>query len=112
MGKLYEYVLTTVPPSLDETINQPTRDLYKRYRERVELRSGQSDVLEVVRPFATLLRLVGAAAFFIEIAFLLSLAAWFFQTPRAVPIGGFGRSDILPGSRGQRANRSADSCPR
>ena len=40
MGKLYEYVLTTVPPSLDETINQPTRDLYKRYRERVELRSG------------------------------------------------------------------------
>ena len=83
MGKLYEYVLTTVPPSLDETINQPTRDLYKRYRERVELRSGQSDVLEVVCPFATLLRLVGAAAFFIEIAFLLSLAACLVFRPLA-----------------------------
>ena len=75
MGKLYEYVLTTVPPTLDEAINQPTRDLYKRYRERVELRAAQSDVLEVVRPFATFLRLVAAAAFFIEIAFLLALAA-------------------------------------
>jgi len=75
MGKLYEYVLTTVPESLDKAIGQPVKDLYDTYRQSVIVQAGQSGSLEVFRPFRSFLRAVKVCAFWIELAFFLSLAA-------------------------------------
>jgi hypothetical protein len=75
MGKLYDYVRTTVPDTLDETMSKPVRDLYRTYRENVIARSGESASLEVFRPFVPSLRALAAGAFYIGIAFLASFAA-------------------------------------
>jgi hypothetical protein len=75
MGKLYEYVLTTVPESLDQAINQPVRDLFAVYRQSAVSQATQAASLEVFRPFRSLLRAVRSAAFWIEMAFFLALAA-------------------------------------
>jgi hypothetical protein len=75
MGKLYEYVLTTVPESLDKAISQPVRELFAAYRQRAVTQTTQAASLEVFRPFRSLLRAVRSAAFWIEMAFFLSLAA-------------------------------------
>lgn len=75
MGQLYEYVLTTVPESLDKAISQPVRDLFDVYRQSAVVQAAQSASLEVFRPFRSFLRSVRVAAFWIEAAFFLSLAA-------------------------------------
>jgi hypothetical protein len=75
MGKLYEYVLTTVPESLDAAIGQPVREMFANYRESAVAESVQPTTLEVYRPFRSVLRAVRLAAFWIEVAFLLSLTA-------------------------------------
>jgi hypothetical protein len=75
MGQLYEYVLTTVPASLDNSIRQPVRELFDVYRQNVVQQTAQSASLEVFRPFRTFLRGVRSTAFWIEVAFFLSLAA-------------------------------------
>ena len=75
MGKLYDYALTTIPESLDEAISKQVKDLYESYRQSVIGQAGQSASIEVFRPFASLLRAVAASAFWIEIAFFLSLTA-------------------------------------
>jgi hypothetical protein len=75
MGKLYDYVRTTVPDALDESISEPVRDLYQTYRENVIAQAGQPASLEVFRPFVPSLRALAAAAFYIEITFFVSLVA-------------------------------------
>lgn len=77
LGQLYEYVLTTVPESLDKTITQPIRELFEVYRQSVVLQAAQPASLEVFRPFRSLLRAVRSTAFWIEVAFFLSFAACF-----------------------------------
>jgi hypothetical protein len=75
MGKLYEYVLTTIPESLDATISQPVRDSFEVYRRSAALQAAQAPNLETFGPFRALLRLVRSSAFWIEIAFFLSAAS-------------------------------------
>jgi hypothetical protein len=75
LGKLYEYVLTTVPESLDVTLRKETRDLYETYHGEVVRRAGEPGSLDVLRAFIGPLRAIGAAAFYLEIAFFLSLSA-------------------------------------
>ena len=75
MGKLYEYVLTTIPESLDATISQPVREMFDVYRRSAVLQAAQSANLEVFGPFRGLLRVVRSAAFWIEIAFFFSAAS-------------------------------------
>ena len=75
MGKLYEYVLTTIPESLEATISQPVREMFDMYRQSAVLQAAQSANLETFAPFRSLLRLVRSAAFWIEIAFFLSAAS-------------------------------------
>ena len=75
MGKLYEYVLTTVPESLDTTISQPVREMFDAFRRSAVLQAAQSVSLETFGPFRSLLRVVRSAAFWIEIAFFLSAAS-------------------------------------
>jgi hypothetical protein len=75
LGKLYDYVLTTVPESLDVTLSKETRDLYETYHREVVRRAGEPGSLDVWRAFIGPLRAIGGAAFYLEIAFLLSLAA-------------------------------------
>ncbi|HEU4677951.1 MAG TPA: hypothetical protein VFS35_00425, partial [Terrimicrobiaceae bacterium] len=75
MGKLYEYVLTTVPESLDHTPNPVVREMFAVYRQSAVAQVAQSTTLEVFRPFRSFLRVVRPAAFWIETAFLVSLAA-------------------------------------
>jgi hypothetical protein len=75
MGKMYEYALTTVPDSLDAAISEPVAALYETYHQSLARQTGGSRTLEVFRPFRSLLRVVKTAAFWIEIAFLFSLAA-------------------------------------
>jgi hypothetical protein len=75
MGKLYEYVLTTIPESLDATISQPVREMFDVYRRSAVLQVAQSADLEAFAPFRGLLRAVRSAAFWIEIAFFLSAAS-------------------------------------
>lgn len=75
MGKLYDYVRTTVPDTLDMAFSKPARDLYQTYRENVVARAGQPASLEVFRPFVPFLRVLAAGGFYIEIAFFASLAA-------------------------------------
>ena len=41
MGKLYEYVLTTIPESLDATISQPVREMFDTYRRSAVLQAAQ-----------------------------------------------------------------------
>ena len=50
MGKLYDYVLTTLPESLDEAISEPVQNLYEIYRQSVIRQAGQPEP-EVFRPF-------------------------------------------------------------
>jgi hypothetical protein len=78
MGKLYEYVLTTIPESLDATISQPVREMFDIYRRSAVLQAAQSADLEILGPFRGLLRVVRSAAFWIEIAFLLSATSCLF----------------------------------
>jgi hypothetical protein len=75
MGKLYDYVLTTLPESLDEAISKPVQNLYEIYRQSVIRQAGQPGTLEVFRPFRSFLRAVKVSAFWIEMAFLISLVA-------------------------------------
>ena len=75
MGKLYDYALTTLPESLDEAISKPVKDLFKTYRQSIIGQAGQSEALEVFRPFRSFLGAVKASAFWIEIAFFASFAA-------------------------------------
>jgi hypothetical protein len=72
MGKLYEYVLTTIPESLEATTSQPVREMFDVYRQSAVLQAAQSANLETFAPFRSLLRAVRSAAFWIEIAFFLS----------------------------------------
>lgn len=78
MGKLYEYVLTTIPESLDATISQPVREMFDTYRRSAVLQAAQLADLEILGPFRGLLRIVRSAAFWIEIAFLLSATSCLF----------------------------------
>ena len=78
MGKLYEYVLTTIPESLDATISQPVREMFDIYRRSVVLQAAQFTDLEILGPFRGVLRVVRSAAFWIEIAFLLSATSCLF----------------------------------
>ena len=78
MGKLYEYVLTTIPESLDATISQPVREMFDTYRRSAVLQAAQLADLEILGPFRGLLRVVRSTAFWIEIAFLLSAASCLF----------------------------------
>ena len=78
MGKLYEYVLTTIPESLDATISQPIREMFDTYRRSAVLQAAQPADLETLGPFRGLLRVVRSAAFWIEIAFLLSATSCLF----------------------------------
>ena len=78
MGKLYEYVLTTIPESLDATISQPIREMFDTYRRSAVLQAAQLADLEILGPFRGLLRVVRSAAFWIEIAFLLSATSCLF----------------------------------
>ena len=75
MGKLYDYVLTTLPESLDEAISKPVQNLYEIYRQSVIRQAGQPGTLEVFRPFRSFLGAVKVSAFWIEMAFLISLVA-------------------------------------
>jgi hypothetical protein len=83
MGKLYDYVRTTVPATLDENISKPVRDLYQAYRENVIARAGEPVSLEVFRPFVPLLRALASGALYIEIAFFASLAVCLILKPLA-----------------------------
>ncbi|MGA7212767.1 MAG: hypothetical protein WBX20_01005 [Terrimicrobiaceae bacterium] len=83
MGKMYEYALTTVPDSLDDTISRPVDAVYDTYHQSLVRQAGQLGTLEVFRPFRSLLRLVKTAAFWIEIAFFFSLAACLLIRPLA-----------------------------
>ena len=83
MGKLYEYVLTTVPESLDAAIGQPVREMFADYRQSVEAQEAHSATLEVFRPFRSFLRGVRPAAIWIEVGFLLSLVICLFSKPLA-----------------------------
>jgi hypothetical protein len=74
MGKLYDYVRTTVPDTLDGAFSKPVRDLYQSYRASIVARAGQPSSLEVFQPFVPILRALAASAFYIEIAFFVSLA--------------------------------------
>ena len=78
MGKLYEYVLTTIPESLDATISQPVREMFDIYRRSAVLQAAQFTDLEILGPFRGVLRVVRSAAFWIEIAFLLSATSCLF----------------------------------
>jgi hypothetical protein len=75
MGKLYEYVLTTVPESLDTALSQPVRELFDAYRRSAVLQAARSTNLEVFGPSRGFLRVVSATAFWIEIAFFLTVAS-------------------------------------
>jgi hypothetical protein len=75
MGKLYNYVLTTLPESLDEAISKPVKNLYEVYRQSVIRQAGQAGTLGVFRPFRSFLSAVKVSAFWIEIAFLISFVA-------------------------------------
>ena len=75
LPKLYEYVLTTIPESLETTISQPVRDMFDAYRQDAVLRAAQSADLETFGPFRALLRAVRSTAFWIEMAFCLSAAS-------------------------------------
>jgi hypothetical protein len=83
MGKLYDYVRTTVPETLDEAFSKPVRDLYQTYRENVVARAGEPATIEVFQPFVPFLRALAACAFYIEIAFFASLAACLILKPLA-----------------------------
>ena len=83
MGKLYEYVLTTIPESLDATISQPIREMFDTYRRSAVLQAAQLADLEILGPFRGLLRVVRSAAFWIEIAFLLSATSCLFVSSLA-----------------------------
>jgi hypothetical protein len=83
MGKLYEYVLTTVPESLDAAIGQPVQEMFANYRQSVETQAAQSATLEVFRPFRSFLRGVRPTTIWIEVAFLLSLVVCLFFKPLA-----------------------------
>jgi hypothetical protein len=72
MGKLYEYVLTTIPESLETTTSQPVREMFDVYRRSAALQAVQPANLETFVPFRSLLRVVRSAAFWIEIAFFFS----------------------------------------
>jgi hypothetical protein len=78
MGKLYEYVLTTIPESVDATLSQPVREMFDAYRRSAVLQTAQTADLETLSSFRGLLRGIRAIAFPIEIAFFLSAAACFF----------------------------------
>lgn len=75
MGKLYEYVLTTVPESLDQTLSPAVREMFAVYRQSAVAQVAPSTSLEVYRPFRSFLRVVRSAAFWIGAAFFVSLAA-------------------------------------
>jgi hypothetical protein len=75
MGKLYEYVLTTIPESLEATKSQPVREMFAIYRQRAVLQAAQSADLETLAASRGLLRMLPSAAFWIEIAFFLSAAS-------------------------------------
>jgi hypothetical protein len=75
MGKLYEYVLTTIPESLDATISQPVREMFDAYRRSVVLQTAQPANLETFGAFRGLLRVIRSTAPWVEIAFLLSAAS-------------------------------------
>jgi len=83
MGKLYGYVLTTLPESLDEAISKPVKDLYETYRRSVIRQAGQSGNLEVFRPFRSFLGAVKVSAFWIEMVFLISFVACLLSSPLA-----------------------------
>ena len=72
MGKLYEYVLTTI---LEATTSPPVREMFDVYRRSAVLQAAQSANLETFAPSRSLLRVVRSAAFWIEIAFFLSAAS-------------------------------------
>ena len=83
MGKLYDYVLTMVPESLDEAISKPVRDSYETYHQSVIRQAGQPGTLEVFRPFRSLLRVVKLSAFWMEMAFFVSFATCLLFRPLA-----------------------------
>jgi hypothetical protein len=78
MGKLYEYVLTTIPESLDATISQPVREMFAAYRQSTVLQTAQSANLETLSFFRGLLRVIRATAFWIQLAFFLSVISCLF----------------------------------
>lgn len=83
MGSLYDYVLKTLPASLDEAIGRPVKDMYGAYRQSVIQHAGESETLNVLRPLRSLLRGVKASAFWMEFAFLISFAACLMFRPLA-----------------------------
>jgi hypothetical protein len=83
MGKLYEYVLTTIPESLDATLSQSVREMFDAYRRSVVLQTAQPANLETFGAFRGLLRVIRSTAFWIEIAFLLSAASCLLVTSLA-----------------------------
>ena len=83
MGKLYDYVLTIVPESLDEAISKPVMELYETYHQSVIRQAGLPVTLEVFRPFRSFLRAVKLSAFWMEMAFFISFATCLLFRPLA-----------------------------
>jgi hypothetical protein len=96
MGKLYDYVRTTVPDTLDMAFSKPARDLYQTYRENVVARraSPESRGLPALRAFSE--GPCGGWILYRDCVFRVARRLPDSQISRPVPASGPDRADVFP----------------